>query len=99
MKIYARAGRLQLLVAAAIAMSPMSGFAAQGEVCSTPPKAFNAGNLNDETVFQCKTAGNVTIPQLYAKGWRVVSVMPLMVVNPSNPMDQKASWTVIIEKI
>ncbi len=73
--------------------------AAQGEVCNTQPKAFSAGPLDNELVFRCKTLGDVTVPQIYQKGWRLVSVMPQMIVNPSNPMDQKASWVAIIEKL
>ena len=46
--------------------------AKQGEVCSSKP-VLKDGTLTNDTVFECKTAGSLTIPQLYAQGWRVIT--------------------------
>ena len=62
-------------------------FAKQGEVCSSKP-VLKDGTLTNDTVFECKTAGSLTIPQLYAQGWRVISVLP----------QASFAWTVVVER-
>lgn len=72
--------------------------AGQGEVCASAPKPATSNPLANETVFRCKAAGNGTVSQLYAKGWRVVAVFPQMTaVEPTGlPMSE---WAVVIEKV
>ena len=74
-------------------------FAKQGEVCSSKP-VLKDGTLTNDTVFECKTAGSLTIPQLYAQGWRVISVLPqaTMGTDPNTGLPQASfAWTVVVE--
>lgn len=88
--------RLSLVLFAGLYVASASALAAQGEVClskgNTPPASTT---LDDTTVFQCKTAGTVTVPQLYEKGWRVVTALPQMSMGASG---MSTVWTIIIEK-
>jgi len=54
--------------------------------------------FEDATVFRCKTTGAVTVAQLYAKGWRVVSVFPQSSLDPSKPGMASVVWTIVAEK-
>lgn len=77
-------------------------FAAQGEVCQSAPDASPAGVmplLSDSSVFQCKSAGSVTVPQLYSKGWRVVSAFPQTSLDAAKPGVASVVWTLIVEKL
>ena len=71
--------------------------AKQGDVCSSPVQADTMKPLDSSTTFQCK-AGNLTIAQLYEKGWKVVSVFSQAIMNPINPAAGGYFWTVLIEK-
>jgi hypothetical protein len=82
-----------LAVALLILSSP--AFAAKGEVCVSTPTALTGG-LTNSMVFKCPTAGNVTIPQIYEKGWRVVFGLPQM---SNTPGQTKTEWALVIEKI
>ena len=78
-----------------------SASAAQGEVCLAAEQTTPAGVMkpfNDSTVFQCKSIGEVTVPQLYAKGWKVVSVFPQSSMDPSKPGMVSVLWTLVVEK-
>ena len=80
---------------------PLAGIAAEGEVCLTAavqadPVSQNA--VTNNTVFDCQAAGKKTIPQLYKAGWRVVLLMPQMVMDASAPVPH-SRWTIVIEKI
>ena len=72
--------------------------AAQGEVCASKPSATNEPLTND-TVFECEAAGKGTIPELYAKGWRVVSVFPQVSKSQGGPLSMATEWAIVIEKI
>lgn len=94
--------RWTLLSLAALLAPAGPAVAAQGEVCLASTPASPAGIMppfDDSTVFQCKSAGAVTVPQLYAKGWRVVSVFPQSSLDPSKPGMATVAWTVVVEKI
>ena len=74
--------------------------AKQGEICSSKP-VLKDGTLTNDTVFECKTAGSLTIPQLYAQGWRVISVLPqaTMGTDPNTGLPQASFvWTVVVER-
>ncbi|KIQ97340.1 hypothetical protein TI01_1057 [Lysobacter sp. A03] len=53
--------------------------------------------MNNDVVFKCKSAGEASIPDLYAKGWRVVSVFHEIAPVKGSPMPH-AQWTAVIEK-
>lgn len=50
--------------------------ASQGVVCTEieweETKTQIQKGLNNEDVYNCPSLGNLTIPQMYQKGWRVV---------------------------
>lgn len=76
-------------------------WAGQGEVCLADNQDTPAGIMkpfNDTTVFRCKTTGAVTVAQIYAKGWRVVSVFPQSSLDPSKPGLGSVVWTIVAEK-
>ncbi len=78
-----------------------SASAAQGEFCMAAEQNAPAGLMklsNDSTVFQCKSLGQVTFPQLYAKGWKVVSVFPQSSMDSSKPGMASVLWTLVVEK-
>lgn len=54
--------------------------------------------FSDSTVFQCKSVGQVTVSQLYTKGWKVVSVFPQSSMNPAKPGMVSVLWTLVVEK-
>ena len=93
---------MKKLLLALLLMSPLSAMAGEGEVChSTKPEVRQqtVDPLQDDTKFECPTAGTETIAGLYKKGWRVVTVFGQMMENPlSTPMPE-TRWTVVIEKI
>ncbi|MDO7934581.1 hypothetical protein Q6A26_21590 [Xanthomonas euvesicatoria pv. eucalypti] len=59
------------LTAALLALATPA-LAKQGQVCSSPAQVGTMKLLDSTTTFQCK-AGDLTIAQLYEKGWKVVS--------------------------
>lgn len=74
--------------------------AKQGEVCSSKPTP-TGGTLTDDTVFECKTAGARTIPQLYAGGWKVIATFPQasMGTDTKTGLPQSSvAWTVVVEQ-
>lgn len=71
--------------------------AKQGEVCSSHVQAGTMKPLDNSTAFQCK-AGNLTITQLYEKGWKVVSVFSQATVDPGKPTLGGFFWTVVVER-
>lgn len=76
-------------------------WAGQGEVCLADSQNTPAGIMKpfeDATVFRCKTTGAVTVAQLYAKGWRVVSVFPQSSLDPAKPGVVSVVWTIVAEK-
>jgi len=40
----------------------------------------------------------VTVPQLYSKGWKVVSVFPHSTMDPAKPGMVTVHWTMVVEK-
>lgn len=90
----------KMCIAAVLLAFSTSAFAGQGEVCSSKPVTKD-GTVSDSTVFECKTAGPVTIPQLYAAGWRVVSIMPQasLGADPGTGLPLTShSWTMVVER-
>lgn len=81
---------------------PFNAFAAAGEVCliEKPAAGKSPGHLEitNEAKFKCPTAGLVTIPDLYNKGWKVVTMIPQTEGDPRTGMIS-GRWTLIIEKI
>jgi len=78
--------------------------AAQGEVCATEPKTMTPTDttfeLNNEVVFKCPTIGDVTVPQVYEIGWRVVQVAAGMAAGPGAPGAMpRISHVMVIEKL
>lgn len=88
--------RLFPVLSVGLYLASATALAAQGEVClSKPTPAPATTPFDNVTVFQCKTAGKLTVSQLYEKGWRIVSVFPQANMSAGG-MD--AVWTVVIEK-
>lgn len=84
-----------VLLVLALVCAP--AFAGQGEVClSKPVSAPAAGNFDNATLFQCKSAGKLTVSDIYEKGWRIVSVFPQVIASGTG---MSTAWTVVIEKI
>lgn len=83
------------LIVIALSLSPPA-LAGSGDVCrSSPQPVPKAQTLTAQTLFKCSTAGKVTIPQLYEKGWRVVfSGMQLSEAGMS-----QSEFVLIIEKL
>ena len=52
--------------------------AAQGEICKTPARDLmrhpDAGGLDNQAKYDCPNIGQVTIAEVYSKGWRVVAM-------------------------
>lgn len=72
-------------LAGALLAASSTAWAGQGEVCLAEAQTTPAGVMkpfDDATVFRCKAAGSVTVSQLYATGWRVVSVFPQSSLDP-----------------
>src|SRR5690606_2054151 len=94
-------GNVMRLIAAVAALillgQSMPAMAAQGEVCHADAAPMPAPFDND-VVFHCKSAGDLTIPQLYEKGWRVVQAQTI--VPPAQDLVQgKVQWTILVEKL
>ena len=74
--------RLQILAALALATGcAMAGsVAAQnvgGEICYGPAQT-GPQPVGNATLFACAQAGNKTVPQLAAAGWRIVKLTPVV---------------------
>lgn len=93
-----------LALAALLAAVSAPAIAAQGEVCSSEARALTltqpAFPLTNDVVFKCPTLGDVTIPQAYQKGWRVVNVWGAASVDGSKgaPIQQMA-YTAVFETL
>lgn len=80
-----------------LGLASAPAFSGQGEVClSKPVPALATGHFDNATTFECKTAGKLTVPDMYAKGWRVVTVFPQAIMSGTT---MRMAWTVVIEKI
>ncbi|WP_152620054.1 hypothetical protein [Lysobacter sp. A03] len=87
-----------IVITAVLSIFAAPALAAQGEVCSSAPASVSTPTpLNNDVVFKCKSAGEASIPDLYAKGWRVVSVFHEIAPVKGSPMPH-AQWTAVIEK-
>lgn len=90
---------LLLCLSAAILPAYLPVHAAAGELCLVPPmNAMNeqrAGMIDNQDIYHCPTPGQVTIPQVYEKGWRVVQMIS---TSPQlgTPMIQKV---ILIERL
>lgn len=93
---------MKKLILAALLAAPTGVSAAEGEVCiakAIQPASEHSQALTNETRFECLAAGNdTTIPEIYKKGWKVVSVFPQMVQDASTGL-QRTRWTLVIEKV
>ena len=89
--------RLSLLAFCVLSMTSFQVFASQGEVCLSKPVLIPANEAFDNaTVFECKTAGKLTVSDMYAKGWRIMTVFPQVITSKTT---MRMVWTVVIEKI
>lgn len=95
---------LALTLCAAGITSP--AFAAQGEICQSEPLAASMqqpiAQLTNEVKFNCPSIGEVKLPEVYQKGWRVVQSWAGMVPKPEGAPATHlpyASYHLIIEKI
>jgi hypothetical protein len=54
-------------------------FAGEAEICySADVPLGNVSAPTNATVFACPVAGNKTLPQLAAEGWKVVQLGPVV---------------------
>jgi len=95
---------MRTLAFAALFALASPAIAAQGEVCSTEGKPITmtepAFPLNNEVVFKCPTIGDVTIPQAYAQGWRVVNVWGAASMDAQGGAPrQQMAYTAVFEKL
>lgn len=93
---------MKKFLAFALLVAPLPLAAADGELCIANIAQEQASEWNavtNKTKFECLTAGgDITIPELYKKGWRVTSVFPQMLQDTSTGL-QRSRWTIVIEKI
>lgn len=92
----------KLLLAGGLLSICSTAWAGQGEVCLADTQNTPAGIMrpfDDGTVFRCKVAGAVTVSELYAKGWRVVSIFPQSSLDPAKPGVVSVIWTAVEEKV
>lgn len=93
---------MKKLILAALLAAPMTASAAEGEVCiakADQPASDLSGALTNDTRFECQAAGkDITIPEIYKKGWKVTSVFPQMILDANTGL-QRSRWTLVIEKI
>lgn len=92
---------MKKLILAVLLAAPMQASAADGEVCiakAIQPPSDHLQGLSNDTRFECLAAGNdTTIPEIYKKGWKVVSVFPQMVPDAASGLPV-TRWTLVIEK-
>ena len=93
---------MRKLLTCVLVATPLSVAAADGELCMANIAQDQSSDWNavtNRTKFECLTAGeDVTIPEIYKKGWRVTSVFPQMLQDSSTGL-QRNRWTIVIEKI
>lgn len=93
---------MKKLILAALLAAPMTASAAEGEVCiakADQPASDLSGALTNDTRFECQAAGkDITIPEIYKKGWKVTTQFQQMIPHASTGL-KFARWTLVIEKI
>jgi hypothetical protein len=88
---------LSRIIFCLLGLASAPAFAGQGEVCLSKPVSLPvAGHFDNATVFQCKTAGKLTVPDMYEERWRIVTVFPQAITSGTA---MSTAWTVVIEKI
>ena len=85
-----------LLAVTLLLSSP--AMAAKGEVCKTAA-AVVPETLSNDAVFECPNPGKLTIPQMYERGWRLVSLFSQMAHQPADAPVMKVQWVAVIEKL
>jgi hypothetical protein len=92
----------KIIFIALILFSSQAFSASQGEVCTerewTELAAWTERGMDNTKVYNCPSLGNLTIPQIYQKGWRVV----LTEVAAKHEKDMSKSYVkgrLLIEKI
>jgi hypothetical protein len=69
---------LKKLLAVPLLLLWLDASAAQGEICKTPARDLmlhpDAGGVDNQAKYDCPSIGQVTIPEVYSKGWRVVAM-------------------------
>lgn len=93
-----------LAIAALLAVVSVPAIAAQGEVCTSESKTLTqtepAFPLTNDVIFKCPTIGDVTIPQAYSQGWRVVNVWAGASMDTSKGLlTQQMAYTAVLEKL
>jgi hypothetical protein len=83
---------------------PLPATAGDADVCyGAQASAMAAPKLSAEMRFSCSSAGNATLPQLAADGWRIVH-LSLVTTTPTaealtgSPASIEAAWLLVIEK-
>lgn len=93
---------MKKLVLAVLLAAAMVASAADGEVCiakTVQPTSEHGQALSNDTRFECLAAGkDTTIPEIYKKGWKVISQFPQMIPDAATGL-QRTRWTLVIEKI
>lgn len=90
------------ICATALCLATISkpAIAAKGEVClSNPVDTQNVRTFDNSTQLQCKSAGRLTVSELYDKGWRIVAIFEQVISIKPDGTSPKSSWTVLIEMI
>lgn len=68
----------KLVLASSFLLFSGSAFAAAGEICESVLNDQTQGagpfRVDNTTQFICPTAGTLTIPALYAAGWKLLAV-------------------------
>jgi hypothetical protein len=92
----------KLIFITLILVSSQAFSANQGEVCTEPEWTDTAvwveKGLNNTSVYNCPSLGNLTIPQIYQKGWRIVLTEMASKTN-KDMTRQYAKGRLLIEKI
>ena len=91
--------KLSWAMAAALMLIVGLAEAGQGEVCySSFVPVLQAEQLTNDTKFTCATLAEVTIPEIYQLGWRIVHLSQQAVqANPNDPLSSQAAWMILIE--
>lgn len=93
-----------LAIAALLTVVSSPAIAAEGEVCSTEGQAITLEQpvfpLTNDLVFKCPRIGDVTIPQAYQRGWRVVNVWGSVSADATRGAPiQRMAYTLVLEKL
>lgn len=90
------------LLIAILFFASQTASANQGEVCTEiewdDHHAQSLKGLNNKDVYNCPSLGNLTIPQIYEKGWRIV-LQDSILLSDKEGVYPRIKRTLLIEKI